>query len=152
MGGLVAFEVARKFESEGKPIAALFVSASPAPGRVGYEYLHQSSDDELLKMVTEMTGTSSKFIGEQFGATVLRTLRSYGAISGYSCPPGTTVSCPIFAYVAADDAVVDYESVLAWSEFTAAEFAIRVVSGEHFYVTENADELVEDVEHRISQR
>jgi surfactin synthase thioesterase subunit len=152
MGGLVAFEVARKFESEGNPIAALFVSASPAPGRVGYEYLHQSSDDELLKMVTEMTGTSSKFIGEQFGATVLRTLRSYGAISGYSCPPGTTVSCPIFAYVAADDAVVDYESVLAWSDFTTAEFAIRVVSGEHFYVTENADELVQDVEHRISQR
>jgi surfactin synthase thioesterase subunit len=150
MGGLVAFEVARKFESAGKPIAALFVSASPAPGHIGYEYLH-GSDDELLKMVTELTGTNSQFIGERFGATILRTLRNYGAIADYSCPAGTTVSCPIYAYAAADDAVVNYESVLAWSDFTTSEFTVRVLPGEHFYVTQNVRELVQDVEHRISQ-
>ena len=151
MGGLVAFEVARKFEAVGKPIAALFLSASPAPGHGGYEYLHQSSDDELLKMVTDVTGTNSQFIGEQFGATILGTLRNYGAITNYSCPPGTTVSCPIYAYAAADDTVVNYESVLAWSDFTTSEFAVRVLPGKHFYVTENVGELVEDIEHRIAQ-
>ena len=35
MGGLLAFEVARRFEAAGSPIAALFVSAAAAPGRVG---------------------------------------------------------------------------------------------------------------------
>ena len=151
MGGLVAFEVARRFEAVGKPIAALFLSASPAPGCGGYQHLHQSSDDELLKMVTDITGTNSQFIGERFGATILRTLRNYGAITGYNCPAGTTISCPIYAYAAADDTVVKYDSVLAWSEFTTSEFAIHVVSGEHFYVTENARELVENIEHRIAQ-
>jgi surfactin synthase thioesterase subunit len=151
MGGLVAFEVARKFESAGKPIAALFVSASAAPGLIGYEYIHESSDDELLKIVSEMTGTDSQFIGERFGAKILQTLRSYGTITDYSCPPGTTLSCPIYAYAAADDALVNYESVLAWSNFTTSEFAVRVVAGEHFYITENVREVAQEVEHRIAQ-
>lgn len=151
MGGLIAFEVARKFQAAGRPIAALFLSASAAPGRGGYEYLHQSSDDELLKMVTDMTGTNSQFIDERFGETILRTLRNYGAITGYNCPAGTTVSCPIYAYAAADDAAVRYESVLGWSEFTTSEFAVRVLPGDHFYITETVGELVDDIEHRIAQ-
>jgi len=150
MGGLVAFEVARKLEAAGRPIAALFVSASSAPGHIGYEYL-QGSDDDLLKMVTDLTGTDAQFIGEQFGAKVLRTLRNYGAITDYSCPPGTTLSCPIYAYAAAEDGAISYESVLAWSGFTTSEFAVRVLPGDHFYVTEDVRELVKDVEQRISQ-
>ena len=42
MGGLLAFEVARRFEVAGSPIAALFVSACAAPGRVGYEHVPES--------------------------------------------------------------------------------------------------------------
>jgi surfactin synthase thioesterase subunit len=151
MGGLVAFEVARRFEAAGKPIAALFLSASPAPGCGGYQHLHRSSDEELLKMVTDVTGTNSRFIGDRFGATILRTLRNYGAIAGYDCPAGTTVSCPIYAYAAADDAVVDYDSVRGWSEFTTSDFAVHVVAGEHFYITENARELVENIEHQMAR-
>lgn len=150
MGGLVAFEVVRKFEAAGKPVAALFVSASPAPGHGGYEFLQQRSDDELLKMVTEITGTNSALMGEQFSGTILRRLRNYGAITNHSCPPGTTVSCPIYAYAAADDAVVSYDSVAAWSEFTTSEFDVRVLPGSHLYVTEDVGELVGDIEHRIA--
>ncbi|MCW2626262.1 MAG: Thioesterase, partial [Mycobacterium sp.] len=46
---------------------------------------------------------------------------------------------------------VNYDSVLAWSDFTTSEFAVRVVPGEHFYVTEDVRELVEDIGHRIAQ-
>ncbi len=151
MGGLVAFEVARKFEEMGKSIAALFISASPAPGHGGYQHLQQSSDDDLLKMVTGMTGASAQFLGGRFGATVLRTLRNYGAITDYKPPSGTTVSCPIFAYAAADDNVIDYASVAAWSAFTASDFAVDVVAGGHFYVTEDARELVQNIEQRIAR-
>jgi surfactin synthase thioesterase subunit len=151
MGGLVAFEVARKFEATGRPIAALFLSAAPAPGHSGYQHLQKSSDDELLKMVTEMTGATPELLGERFGSTILRTLRNYGAITDYSCPPGTSVACPIYAYAAAEDTVVNYESVAAWSEFTTSEFAIQVVAGAHFYVTEDARELVCDIEQRIAR-
>ena len=64
--------------------------------------------------------------------------------------PGTTVSCPIYAYAAADDNVIAYESLAAWSDFTTSEFVVSVVAGGHFYVTGDARELVEDIQHRIA--
>jgi surfactin synthase thioesterase subunit len=148
MGGLIAFEVARKFEESGAPIASLFLSASPAPGNGGYEEL-QGSDSELLKMVNEMTGANSQLVDGRFGETVLRTLRNYGAITGYTCPPGTKVACPIYAYAAADDVAVSRDSVAAWSEFTTSDFAVRTVAGDHFYITTTVDELVADIEQRL---
>ncbi|WP_234835157.1 thioesterase II family protein [Mycolicibacterium stellerae] len=151
MGGLIAFEVARKFEENGAPIAALFLSASPAPGHGGYDQL-KGSDAELLKMVNEMTGAASQLVDGRFGETVLRTLRNYGAITGYECPPGTKVACPVYAYAAADDSAVSYESVAAWSEFTSSDFDIRTVAGDHFYVTHTVDELVGDIERRITNQ
>ena len=87
MGGLIAFEVARKFEEAGAPVAALFLSASPAPGHGGYEEL-QGSDSELLDMVNQMTGSGGQLIEGKFGETVLRTLRNYGAITKYTVPAG----------------------------------------------------------------
>lgn len=150
MGGLIAFDIARRLEQDGKPVAALFVSASPAPGHGGYEQLHQGSDDELLEMVATMTGTDSRFVGGEFGATVLKTLRNYGAITSYSCPPGTTLSCPVYAYAAADDAAVSYESMRAWSDFTTDDFALRTVAGDHFFITEHVDEIVTDIEARLA--
>lgn len=150
MGGLLAFDIARRLERDGDCPAALFVSASPAPGHGGYEQLHQGSDDELLEMVASMTGTDSRFVGGEFGATVLKTLRNYGAITSYSCPPGTTVSCPVYAYAAADDAAVTYESMRAWSDFTTDDFALRTVAGDHFFITEHVDEIVADIEARLT--
>lgn len=150
MGGLLAFDIARRLERDGDCPAALFVSASPAPGHGGYEQLHQGSDDELLEMVAAMTGTDSRFVGGEFGATVLKTLRNYGAITSYSCPPGATVSCPVYAYAAADDAAVSYESMRGWSEFTTDDFALRTVAGDHFFITEHVDEIVTDIEARLA--
>lgn len=152
MGGLIAFDIARRLEEDGNPIAALFVSASPAPGHGGYEQLHQGSDDELLEMVATMTGTDSRFVGGQFGATVLKTLRNYGAITSYRCAPGTTLSCPIYAYAAAEDAAVSHDSIGAWSEFTTGDFALRTVAGDHFYITTDVDEVVTDIQARIAHR
>ena len=93
MGAMVAFEVARRFEAAGKPVAALFVSACAAPGRIGYEYIPES-DRGLLDAVSEMTGVNPEFLeNEEFAAKILPTLRGFKAISTYDCPPEATVSC-----------------------------------------------------------
>lgn len=54
-------------------------------------------------------------------------------------------------YAAADDPAIGYGSVLSWSDFTTSEFAIPVLTGEHFYITERVGELVQGIEHRIAQ-
>ena len=99
MGALVAFEVAHRFEAAGNPIAALFVSACAAPGRIGYEYIPES-DRGLLNAVSEMTGANPEFLAnEEFAAKILPTLRGLKAIANYECPSDAMLLAAI--YVAA---------------------------------------------------
>ncbi len=149
MGGLLAFEVARRFEVAGSPIAALFVSACAAPGRVGYEHIPES-DRGLLDAVSQMTGVNPEFLeNEEFAANILPTLRGLKAISKYDCPPDATVSCPVFAFLGDDDEVATQEKVSPWSERTTSEFSLRVFPGHHFYLTDHIPELVSDIESKI---
>jgi surfactin synthase thioesterase subunit len=150
MGALLAFEVARRFEEAGNPIAALFVSASAAPGRAGYDYIPES-DRGLLDAVSDMTGVNPEFLeNEEFAAKILPTLRGFKAITNYECPPDATVSCPIFAFFADDDEVATSEKVAPWSERTTNEFTSRMFTGHHFYVNDHLPELVADIEDKIS--
>jgi surfactin synthase thioesterase subunit len=150
MGALLAFEVARRLEADGRPIDALFVSASAAPGRSGYDYI-PASDRALLNVVSELTGADAAFLeDEEFAAKILPTLRGFRAIIDYDCPPEATLSCPISAYLGDEDEVASYEKVLPWSERTTSEFAVRVFRGHHFYLNDNLPDLVNDIEGKIS--
>lgn len=150
MGGLVAFEVARRFEAAGNPVAALFVSACAAPGRSGYDHIPES-DRGLLDAVSEMTGANPEFLeNEEFAARILPTLRGFKAITNYECPPEATVSCPIYAYLGDDDEVATPEKVLPWELRTTAQFAVREFAGHHFYLEDHLVDLVADVEDKLS--
>ena len=150
MGGLLAFEVARRFDVAGSPIAALFVSACAAPGRVGYEHIPES-DQGLLDAVSQMTGVNPEFLeNEEFAANILPTLRGLKAISKYDCPPDATVSCPIFAFLGQDDEVATHEKMSHWSERTTSDFSLRAFPGHHFYLIDHIPELVSDVEGKFS--
>lgn len=150
MGSLVAFDVARRFEAAGNPIAALFVSACGAPGRIGYEDIPES-DRGLLAAASEMTGANPEFLeNEAFAARILPTLRGLKAIANYDCPPEVTLSCPIFAFLADNDEIATYAKVLPWSERTTAQFSARVFAGHHFYLYDHLAELVDDIEDKVS--
>jgi surfactin synthase thioesterase subunit len=150
MGALVAFEVARRFEAAGRPISALFVSASAAPGLLGLEYIPES-DRGLLEVVGEMTGVNPEFLqNEEFAARILPTLRGYKAIMNYECPPEAAVSCPIAAYLADDDSIATPEKVKPWADRTAGAFTMREFTGHHFYVNDHLPELVADIESKLT--
>lgn len=149
MGALLAFEVAQRFDAAGHPIAALFVSACAAPGRVGYDYI-PDSDRGLLDAVSEMTGANPDFLdNEEFAAKILPTLRGLKAIANYECPPEVTVSCPIFAFFGDDDEVATQEKVTPWAQRTTAEFTARMFTGHHFYLNDHLPELVGDIEGKL---
>ena len=151
MGALVSFEVARRFEAAGRPISALFVSASAAPGLLGLEYIPES-DRGLLEVVAEMTGLNPEFLeNEEFAARLLPTLRGYKAIMNYECPPEAVVSCPIAAYFADDDSIATPQKVQPWADRTTGEFSMRQFGGHHFYVNDHLPELVADIEGKLRQ-
>ena len=147
MGGLLAFEVALRFQSAGHRILALFLSACSAPGHIRYKEIQGFSDSDMLDFAARMTGANPDFFAnEEFRARVLPTLRAVRVIAGYNCPPETTVSCPIYAFVGDKDWIASQEDMAPWRDRTTAEFAIRVFHGDHFYLTHNWSELVRDIE------
>jgi surfactin synthase thioesterase subunit len=152
MGGLLAFEVARRFEAAGRPISALFVSAVAAPGHVGYEDV-PDDDEGLLAAVSTMTGANPEFMkNPEFAAAILPTLRGLKAIASYTCPPEVTLSCPIHAYYGDDDEIATAEKVKPWAERTTAEFTATELPGHHFYLNERLDTVVPDIEAKIWAR
>ena len=148
MGALVAFEVARHFESAGNPIRALFVSSCAAPGRMRSEYFRDMSDDEMVKFLIDLSGTDPKVLeNKEFMDLIMPPLRGYyNAIAGYTPPPGATLSCPIHAFVGTDDRLASLDSVSGWAEHTAADFTVRAFEGDHFYFAEHLPDVVKEVE------
>lgn len=148
MGGLLAFEVARRFDEAGRPIAALFVSAVAAPGLVGYDDI-PDTDEGLLAAVSTLTGADPEFMNNpEFAAAILPTLRGLKAIANYSCPPEVTLSCPIHAFYGDDDDIATADKVLPWRERTTGGFSAREFAGDHFYLTDHLGEVVTDVEEK----
>ena len=146
MGGLLAFEVALRFQSSGYRVAALFLSSCAAPGNIRFKEL-QGSDQDILNLVARVTDTEPDLLAnEEFAASVLPTLQSVRAIAGYTRPPEIKVSCPIYAFTGDDDALVAQENVAAWSARTTEKFALRVFSGDHFYLNNHLPELANDIE------
>ncbi len=147
MGGMLAFEVALRFQSAGHRVLALFVSACSAPGHIRYKQLQGFSDNDMLNLVARMTGTNADFFtDEEFLVGVLPTLRAARAIAGYTCPPETKVSCPIYAFIGDKDWIATQEDMEPWRDRTTGEFSIRVFPGDHFYLNTNLPELVKDIE------
>jgi surfactin synthase thioesterase subunit len=149
MGGMLAFEVALRFQSAGHQVVALFVSACSAPGHIRYKQIKGMSDNEMLNLVAQMTGMDPDFFhDEEFLVGVLPTLRAARAIAGYDSPPETRLSCPIYAFIGDKDWISTQDDMAPWADRTTSEFAIRVFPGDHFYLNNNLPELVSDIETR----
>lgn len=150
MGALLAFEVALRFEQAGNPIAALFVSASAAPGLWPRRAELAGSDQQLLSLISDVTGVNPEFLNnDQFAATLLPTLRGLKAVAAYDREPEAVVSCPIHALIAEDDELATAESATPWGQRTTAQFDLTVFTGDHFYINTNLPELSHWVEERI---
>lgn len=153
MGSLLAFELAQRFERAGNPIAALVVSASPAPGLLRRVAPVQGSDHQLLALVSQVTGVNPEFLNnEQFAATILPTLRGLKAVAAYESPPEAKVSCPIHALMADDDELGTADLMTPWCERTTSEFDLTVFPGDHFYINSNLPQLAQWVEERVLAR
>ncbi|MET0699704.1 MAG: alpha/beta fold hydrolase [Mycobacterium sp.] len=153
MGSLLSFELATRFEQAGNPIAAQFVSASPAPGLLRRVANVQGTDHQLLALVSQVTGVNPEFLNnEQFAATILPTLRGLKAVAAYESPAEAKLSCPIHALMADNDELGTEELMDPWRERTTSDFDLTVFPGDHFYLNSNLPQLAQWVEERVLAR
>jgi surfactin synthase thioesterase subunit len=145
MGAVVAYEVARRWESAGVPLRHLHVSGRRAPSRVRDDTVHQRDDDGIRAQVAELGGPSVELLSHpELGPLLLPPIRNdYKAIETYRYAPGPPLTCPVTAAIGDNDPVVSPDEARAWAEHTTGPFQLRVYPGGHFYLNDHQRQVVD---------
>ncbi|MDK0524703.1 alpha/beta fold hydrolase [Streptomyces sp. ML-6] len=151
MGATLAYEVALRLQSDGKPPEALFVSGRPAPHRNVDKGLHRLSDEEMADDIRALDGTGSEMFGD---ADVLKmflpAIRSdYHAAETYEYTPGPVLKCPIRGFTGFSDPRVEVGELHHWSDHTEGPFELDVFSGGHFYLVDGQEDMAVEIERTL---
>jgi surfactin synthase thioesterase subunit len=144
MGAVVAFEVARRLEADGRGPVRIFASGRRAPSTTRNETIHLRDDAGILAEVRSMNGTAEAILQEdEIMRSALPALRAdYRAIETYACAREATVSCPISVMFGDDDPKVTIDEANAWARHTTGDFDARTFAGGHFYLVNRASEVL----------
>jgi surfactin synthase thioesterase subunit len=144
MGAIVAFELARRLEADGRGPAHLFASGRRAPSSWRDEQVHLLDDAGILAEVRKLDGTASSLLGDdELMRAALPALRAdYRAIETYRCAPDVTVQCPVTVLTGDSDPKTTLEEARAWEQHTSGPFDLQVFAGGHFFLTEHTDEII----------
>ncbi|MEV5409874.1 alpha/beta fold hydrolase [Thermopolyspora sp. NPDC052614] len=145
MGASLAFEVALRMEADGHTPVRLFASGRRAPSVFREETVHRMDDAGLLAEIRRLNGTSSLVLDDaELMRAALPALRAdYQAAELYRALPGATVNCPITVLTGDRDPKTSLDDAHAWARHTTCDsFEVEVFPGGHFFLTEQADDVI----------
>jgi pyochelin biosynthetic protein PchC len=144
MGATLAFEVARRLETEAHQLTALFASGRRAPSLTADERSHTLPDDQLVAEIRRLSGTDATLLGdEELIKMILPAVRAdYRAAETYRYPPGPDVTCPIHALTGDADPKVTVNEAAAWQAHTSGTFQLHVYPGGHFYLNNHTTDIL----------
>jgi medium-chain acyl-[acyl-carrier-protein] hydrolase len=138
MGALVGYEVARLVrDDKGLEPVQLFVSAHGGPHIPENDtHVYKLSDTEFVKHLRTLNGTPSEvFDHPELMQVLLPTLRAdFELLGTYDYKAGAPFSCPITVFGGTQDDSVTPEQLEGWKIHTTANFSVRFLPGNHFYL------------------
>ncbi|PZT73640.1 MULTISPECIES: thioesterase II family protein [unclassified Streptomyces] len=146
MGASVAHEVALRLSRlPGQGPAGLVVSGRRAPSRLGAGK-RPETDEALVARVRALGGTDPAVLADpELLEVILPALRAdYDAVAAY-VPGGGLLACPVVALTGDGDAEAPAEDVAPWREATRGSFALRVLTGGHFFLDDHVPVVAETV-------
>ncbi|MGW0963917.1 thioesterase II family protein [Streptomyces gelaticus] len=144
MGAVIAFEVARRLEAEGRGPRHVFASGRRAPSVFRPENVHERDDDGIVAEMKALSGTDSRVLGnEELLRMVLPAIRSdYRAIERYRVEPGAAISAPLTVLTGDADPRTTLDDARAWEPHTRGRFGLKVFPGGHFFLSEKAPDVL----------
>ncbi len=143
MGAALAHEVAVSLEDAGRAPLALVVSGREAPHLA--EDIPQRSDEELLELCRSLGGLPREVLDDlELREIVLGPLRADSRLlRGHAFKPLRRVRTPIIACLGTEDRGCTVAQLDGWREVTYGPFRLRLFAGNHFYLVDQAAELIE---------
>jgi medium-chain acyl-[acyl-carrier-protein] hydrolase len=150
MGGLIAFELARRLMRDGQPGPShLFVSASRAPQLIdNKQFLHTEPDSIFIERFSKKYAPLPKMITDDPEMTrlFLPILRADIAVcETYKYFEGGPLDCPISVVGGWQDNQVSRADLEAWNIHTTAGFSLRMFAGDHFFLKSAQAQLLHAV-------
>lgn len=139
LGAFVGFELSWRLQSLGRPPAALFVSAAPAPHRHRpYSFSPRTMPDDELLSLLESFDCLPEGIAEypDLLSEALELCRADMALV-YEYSFGDELrrlSVPIVAIGGTEDPLVSSEELGQWAELSTCGGGVRTFPGGHFYL------------------
>jgi surfactin synthase thioesterase subunit len=147
MGGLFAFELARRLDRQGFQPLRLMVGACAAQHSAKFDIPSpdEQCTDSFLQGVERVYGPLPTQVMQDsdLKAMFARLLRADNRlIASYSYKPGPSLTCPISAFGGDRDLAVSEAGVRAWSEQTTSRFSYQIFSGDHFFLRTHRQSLL----------
>jgi surfactin synthase thioesterase subunit len=155
LGGLVAFELARRLQEAGLAMPErVFVGAS-APPHLGliHEEIHQLPDDEFVSAIQERyAGIPVEVLNEpDLIEMFLPALKAdFAAYERYRFVETNPVACPVTAFAGAGDRGIAPQLIEEWRRHTAAEFSLKTVPGDHFFLSTSGDAVLTTIRESLN--
>ncbi len=156
MGAVVAFELARRLESDGEsgPIC-LFVSSCPAPDRVkNNDPRHTKSDEEMITALVNAFGVEGGPHPDEIALMRMMapTIRAdIKLLETYQSQPLPRLSCPIVAIRGTQDRQVSFPDIVSWEAFTTASCSARAYPGGHFFLRDQQRGIVRLINSQLTR-
>ncbi|MFF8614373.1 thioesterase II family protein [Streptomyces sp. NPDC015350] len=148
LGGLLAFEVARRLHRRGRAPELLMVAACPPPALLPEgRSRHTLPDREFIALLRDMGATPGAILDEpEMIGLLLPMLRADFALSErYRYTPGEPLPTPIVAVGGSDDPEIAPATMAGWAEETALSLTQIVVPGGHLFLHEDEEGLLAHV-------
>ena len=141
MGAAIGFEIARLLRREGAPLPAhLFVSGRTAPQLKKPERpTYNLPEPELIEELRRLKGTPAEVLAHpELMKVVLPLLRAdFELIQTYKSTDEPPLDIPVSAFGGLEDVEINRESLEGWRAQTTRSFTLRMLPGDHFYLTTN---------------
>jgi medium-chain acyl-[acyl-carrier-protein] hydrolase len=155
MGAIIAFEFIRLLQRKSGPHPLhFFASGCQAPQTEDDEPVtYNLPENEFLEELRRLNGTGEDIFNHpelvQFLIPLLRA--DFELVQTYSYVPGPKLECPITALGGLQDVEVPREHLDAWREQTRAAFSLRMLPGDHFFLSSSRLLLLRILSKEISQ-
>ncbi|WP_242902248.1 type I polyketide synthase [Actinomadura terrae] len=149
MGGLLGFELCRRLRRLGAPPPArLFVSGSPVPHvPLSRPRVADMPDGELTAWLAELGGAPREVLDDPAVRAVwLPILRSdFAFTDDYRYTAEAPFDFPVTAFAGDADAMAGPGEMSGWQTHTSADFTLRVLPGDHFFLHSARRELLASI-------
>lgn len=147
MGAVLAYEVARLLQERGSAPVHVFASGARPPHDRGGDRVSGRDDDGVIEEMIRLGGTDADALRDpELRELVLPYVRNdFTLIEDYAHRDGTRLTVPVTAIIGDADSHVTEEQARGWGEVTGGRFALRVLPGGHFYLTDQQPAVIAEI-------